>query len=60
MTHPQYLQPVEEKKPKYVVRPPNTLKSAFLENLEARQASEAAESAAKVSGNIRKYGSEYI
>jgi hypothetical protein len=51
---------VEEKKPKYVVRPPNTLKSAFLENLEARQASEAAEAAAKVSGNIRKYGSEYI
>lgn len=34
------LQPVEEKKPKYVVRPATSLKSKFLEEQEARAAAE--------------------
>lgn len=33
-----------------MVRPPNTLKSAFLEELEARRAKEEEEAAAKVCG----------
>lgn len=36
------------KKPRYVVRPPSSLKSNFLVQLEAREAAEAAEEKAKV------------
>jgi len=46
------LQPAEDKKPKYVVRPPNALKSKFLETQESQAGAQAAEEAAKVGQGV--------
>jgi len=48
----------EEKKPKYVVRPPNALKSNFLESLQAKTAEEEAEAAAKAAEEEKAVAAE--